>query len=159
MALPGRVAGHLLNATLALGLGTLASVVMLQVVARYMLNAPPFWTEELARFLLIWLTFLGAVAAHREGEHISVIWLSEQLGGRAARVVALRCHLLVLVVLAFIAKAGLDITRIGRQTSPALGISMGWFYVALPISAGLMMLVSVLRIWQTLHDLVRGRTQ
>jgi TRAP-type C4-dicarboxylate transport system permease small subunit len=39
------------------------------VIARYVFNAPPFWTEELARFCLIWLTFVGAVVVHAERSH------------------------------------------------------------------------------------------
>ena len=43
-----------------------------QVIARYVFDAPPFWTEELARFTLIWITFVGAGLVHQRGEHIAV---------------------------------------------------------------------------------------
>lgn len=151
-----RAAALLLDTALVVSLSGLATVVLVQVVARYLLNAPPFWTEELARFLLIWLTFVGALAAHRDGEHISVTWLPELLGARAGQVLILSCHALVLVVLVIITKAGADITLAGRQTAPALGISMAWFYVALPVGSGLMALVSLLRLWQALRALFGG---
>lgn len=154
--MPERAAAFVLDVALVLSLGGLATAVLIQVVARYVLNAPPFWTEELARFLLIWLTFMGALAAHRDGEHISVTWLPEMLGPRGRHLQALLCHALVLAVLLIITKAGADITRTGRQTAPALGISMAWFYAALPVASGLMALVSLLRVWQALRALAGG---
>lgn len=156
---PTRIADFLMRFVLAASLGGLATVVFSQVVMRYVFAAPPFWTEELARFLLIWLTFLGAVAAHRDGAHISVTWLAEKLGPARARWLELLAHIIVLAVLVVITKAGLDITKMGRQPAPALGISMAWFYAALPVGAGLMIIVTLLQMAGTIKQLLQGNAE
>jgi TRAP-type C4-dicarboxylate transport system permease small subunit len=51
---------------------TLAGVVFLQFFTRYVLNDSVAWTEEIARYLLIWITFIGAAISFRRGTHISV---------------------------------------------------------------------------------------
>ncbi len=51
---------------------SMALIVALQVFFRYVLNHSLFWSEELARFLLVWLSFLGASSAYRRGVHPGV---------------------------------------------------------------------------------------
>jgi len=152
---PVRVADFILSLVLVSALGGLATVVFAQVIMRFVLNAPPFWTEELARFLLIWLTFIGAVAAHRDDTHISVTFLADLLGPARARWLHLLVHLIVLALLVVLTKAGLDITRLGKQPTPALGISMSYFYMALLIGTGLMIIVTLLRLAETVKQLAR----
>jgi TRAP-type C4-dicarboxylate transport system permease small subunit len=128
---------------LAVAFATLTAVVFFQVIARYLFDAPPFWTEELARFLLIWLTFIGAVLAHVHREHIAVDTFVLLLPRRLRQAADLFASLTVLLTLAVIAKGGFDIAMMGTQTAPALGISMRYIYMSLPIGACLMMLVTV----------------
>jgi TRAP-type C4-dicarboxylate transport system permease small subunit len=152
----GQMADMLFRAVLALAIGNLACVVFLQVVARYVFQAPPFWTEELARFSLIWLTFIGAVVVHAERSHIRVDALPMLLRGRPRILVEIAISLIVLVVLVVITKAGFDIAMMGTQEAPALGISMRVFYMALPIGAAAMALVTVGHLAAHLVALVRG---
>lgn len=62
----------------------LAGVVFLQFFTRYVLNDSMAWTEEIARYLLIWLTFIGSATAMRRGTHIGVEALLHFLPERAA---------------------------------------------------------------------------
>lgn len=131
------------RAFLAVAFAVLTGVVFLQVIARHVFDAPPFWTEELARFLLIWLTFVGAVLAHAHREHIAVDTFVLMLPRRLRKAADVVVSLIVLLTLAVIAKGGFDIAMTGTQTAPALGISMRYIYMSLPIGACLMMLLTI----------------
>lgn len=153
------MADMLFRAVLALAIANLACVVFLQVVARYVFQAPPFWTEQLARFSLIWLTFIVAVVVHAERSHIRVDALPMLLRGRARTLIEIAISLVVLVVLVVITKAGFDIAMIGTQVAPALGISIRVFYMALPIGTAAMALVTLGDLAGHLVALARGGTE
>lgn len=116
-----------------------------QVFGRYVLGHSPSWSEELARYLMVWLTMLGAAAAMRSGGHIAVTTLIDMLppaGRRAAlavRDVAVVCTCGVLAWWG-IGFAGLNAT----QESAAMDIPMSIPYAALPAGATLIVLFVLL---------------
>ena len=59
---------------------TMAAVIILQVIFRYVLNHSLFWSEELARYLLVWLTFLGASSAYYRKVHPGIDLLTSCQG-------------------------------------------------------------------------------
>ena len=130
----------------ATALAGLALLVCLQVAGRYLLPAAPTWTEELARYLQVWLVFLAAPVCLDRGMHLAVDYLTPRLAGRRRRF-AERCVLglvggwsLVLAVL------GARLLRVAAlQTTPALGISMVWPYLAVPVGGALLALVALAR--------------
>lgn len=124
----------------------LVVAVFFQVIARYLFEAPPFWTEELARFTLIWITFVGAALVHHHGEHIRVDGLRESLPGVLRRLLDVATSVLALTLLALILKAGYEIVLFGTQRAPALGISMRYVYLALPAGALLMIVITLLQL-------------
>jgi TRAP-type transport system small permease protein len=146
-----------IRAFLAVAFAILTAVVFFQVIARYLFDAPPFWTEELARFLLIWLTFIGAVLAHAHREHIAVDTFVQLLPLRVRPAADLIASLTVLVTLAVIAKGGFDIAMMGTQTAPALGVSMRYIYMSLPIGACLMMLITVAQMVRPIATALPGK--
>ena len=66
-------------------LGAVVATVLLQVTMRYVFNAPLAWSDELARYQLVWLTFLGAGLAYRLRMHIAVDAVSEMLKARGLK--------------------------------------------------------------------------
>ena len=84
--------------TLSLFLLLLILAVM-QVVFRYVLMIPLPWTEELARFTLVWVTFLGAASVTRRKLHLAVDILISKLSPGKARVLSIFFHLLILIFL------------------------------------------------------------
>jgi TRAP-type transport system small permease protein len=73
--------------------------VFLQVVLRYVLNSPMTWSEELARYLLVWCAFLGWVIASRNGTHLAMTFLIERAPPRRAAAV----HALIQLATVFFA--------------------------------------------------------
>ena len=68
-----------------------------QIVSRYVLSDPSQWTEELARFLLIWIGLLGGAYAYHVKMHLGLDLLSNKLSGARQKIHALFVHSLVIV--------------------------------------------------------------
>lgn len=125
---------------LSLGM-TMTAVVILQVFFRYALNHSLFWSEELARYLLVWLTFLGATVAYRRRMHPSVDLAFKKLSkpGRAR----MRClvHLLSLVFFAILIWYGTSFAYFIRlQTTPALSLPKWLIFAVIPVSGVIFLL-------------------
>jgi TRAP-type C4-dicarboxylate transport system permease small subunit len=126
-------------------LAAISVVVFLQVIVRFVLtsigiNISAPWTEELARYLLIWLIFLGAAVGCRRMQLISlgfVINAMPELMGKIVRYAALLlCLLLFVLMLRF----GIQFVQIlgASELSPVMQISKVWVYWAMPAGAVLM---------------------
>lgn len=107
---------------LLFGLGfSMALIVAAQVFSRYLLNYSIFWSEELARFLLVWLSFLGASVAYRRGAHASIEVVYERLPAWGQNAAALATHLSALLFSGIMIFYGLKFAWFVRhQISPAL---------------------------------------
>ena len=128
----------------------LVGAVLWQVAARYLMRSPSSWTEEIARFLLIWISLLGAVYAFRNGAHLGLDLLPQKLGGIAG--VRLRRLTLLLVagfaaVVLVVGGAGLVwLTWDLAQYSAVLGLPMSVVYLVLPFS-GLLICLYAAAAW------------
>lgn len=125
-------------------LALMVLVVALGVFFRYALGAALVWYDEFASYLLVWLTFYGAVVASYRRRHIGLEVLVERLPPgwkRAAELVAQSCVFGFQVVLCYF---GWVLTqKIGDESAVSLAwVKMSWVYSALPISGALMLLVS-----------------
>lgn len=124
---------------LILLLAAMACIVFANVALRYLTNDSLVWAEEVARYLMVWLTFLGAGQVLRFGGHIAIENLHDVLPGSWGR--ALR-GLLVLVLLVFFCAmawhGAMYASAMRFQTTAATGISFAWVYMAIPIGFGLL---------------------
>jgi TRAP-type C4-dicarboxylate transport system permease small subunit len=117
----------------------MALVVLLGVFTRYVLNDSLAWIEELARFSMIWLSWVGGGLALRRGAHIAVEFLTDALPPQARSVVVFLGRIGVFVFLGICLWYGIDLTgRVSAQSTIALGISMQVPYAAIPTGALLM---------------------
>ena len=129
----------------------MAMVVLLQVIFRYVLNLPLFWTEEFARYCLVWSSLLGSAVAVKRGRHIAVNILIERCPAALHKMLTIIALLSVAAVLAIILWGGIQLVAITRpQISPALRVSMAIPYLAVPVGAGLMLLHTIVHIVETL---------
>ena len=137
---------RVVEALVLVGMAVVAAVVIAEVVLRYGAGRSLIITEELSRYGMIWVALLAAVLVQAEGGHIAsgaTGWLSPR-GQRITRVGAELLSLLFLLVLAV---AGLQVLPAQlEQDTLTLGVTIFWFYLALPVSALLMALVIVARL-------------
>lgn len=126
---------QLLTWLLVASVAILIVPVSLQMISRFTDLIPPYiWTEELSRFLLIWMIMLGAMIGVREGTHFDVdVWPS--LSGRAnalLRIVS-QCFMLIFALVFVI--WGVAFVRFGwDQTSELADLPMTWIFIAWPIT-------------------------
>ncbi|MFC1660961.1 TRAP transporter small permease [Gemmatimonadota bacterium] len=115
-----------------------------QVASRFLLHAPSSFTEELAGFLLIWIGLLGAAYGFRTRAHLGIDLLVSRLGGRAGRLAEVIAHALVaLFAFTTLILGGIRLVQLAfelEQISAAMGVRMGFVYLALPLS-GLLIIV------------------
>jgi len=119
--------------------------VTLGVVDRYVLGASLIWYDEFASYLLVWVTFYGAVMAAYHRRHIAFDTLVERLTPATRRGVAVAAELCVLVfqgILFYYGWVLADAIRADTAVS-LVWVRMGWIYSVLPISGGLMLLMSL----------------
>lgn len=128
---------HLLNGIM----GLLVTVVFLQVLFRFVLGSPLAWTEELARYSLIWLTFLGAAYAMSLKAHIGMevfVNLFRTPGKKALYIVASIASLMFFLLMVV---EGYSLAMQGMsQSSPVLRIPMGAIYMIIPISGAILII-------------------
>ena len=114
-------------------------VVLLGVFTRYVMNDALAWIEELARYSMIWLSWLGGGLALRRGAHIAMEFFTDALPPKARAAVLFVGRLGVFVFLGICLWYGIDLTlRVSAQSTIALGISMQIPYAAIPVGSLLM---------------------
>jgi len=124
--------------------------VLFQVFSRYILGTSFTWTEEFARFSLIWLTILGAAYLNAKREHLSMDFLYEKLSmtnkRKASILIEVFIFLFALIVMV-IGGFNLVYTTLHlEQLSGTLRIPLGYVYAIMPISGLLIMCFSVYHI-------------
>mgnify|MGYP003373436213 CR=1 FL=1 len=124
-----------------------------QVLSRYLVGEPSLFTDEAARFLMVWLTFLGGAYMFGSDSHLSVNSLRDMMPAKLQNTVFVFTYLLIgaFAVLVMILGSQLLILRTLSQPSPSLGIPMGYFYSILPISAGFIIAYMILNLGEMLY--------
>jgi TRAP-type C4-dicarboxylate transport system permease small subunit len=140
---------HLLKIIIVLCLALMVVLVFGNVVLRYAFNMGLTTSEELSRFLFVWLTFLGAIVALREHGHLGVDMLVQRLPAGGKKICLIVSILLMLYITWLMLQGSWQQTVINLDVkSPAAGLSMGLLY-----GVGVVFAVSAVPI--LLYDLYR----
>ena len=134
------------NWALALLMAAMTVVMATQVWYRFVLNDPLSWSEELSRYIFVWISFIGAAAGVRYQVHLGIDLLRKALPPNTYRSMMILMNLFVQIFLVVIIYWGFRILGTVRfQTSPAMSISMLYPYLAVPVGA-IFMLINSLRV-------------
>jgi TRAP-type C4-dicarboxylate transport system permease small subunit len=126
---------RLLTWLMAATVGVLVFPVSLQVISRYTALIPSYiWTEELSRFLFIWMVMLGAMVGIKEGTHFEVdVW--PELGQRANAALKIVSHLFVLIFALVFVYWGIKFVQFGwYQESELAELPMPFIFLAWPLT-------------------------
>jgi len=131
--------------------------VSLQIVFRYVFNIPLGWSEEMARFSFVWVSFFGASALMRVREHVNVTVFVDNFPPRLRAVCVLVANLCALIFAYYFVVGGIALTtNEWAQLAPAMQIPMGWVYMVIPISAVLMAIWIMLQTIEAFGTLLGG---
>jgi len=124
----------------------LVAVVFYQVVARYIFNDPPSWTEELARYCQVWIILLTSSICIRKGSHLAVDYFGHRFSLGVKRRINIAMSSLIVLYILIVIIFGWKLMVVGQyQLSPALQVKMSFVYVIFPLSGVLMLLEAVLK--------------
>lgn len=134
-------------------LGGIAVLCLIEVTLRYGFGGGLGFYDELAGFALVWLTFLGAVMARRDGAHIGIRDLVSRLSPRPRRIARILEHTAVLVLHIVLAWFGTVLMlRFLGERSITMPIPMGAFYLVLPLFAVLTGVMEARRLVALLRE-------
>lgn len=140
----------LLKMLIAICLAIMVVLVFGNVFLRYGFNSGITISEELSRWLLVWLTFLGAIVALREHAHLGVDTLVRALPAAGKRLCFVVSYALMLYANWLLLFGSWKQVLIGMgDRAPATGLSIGFFYgagVVFGISAGVILLYDLVRV-------------
>jgi TRAP-type C4-dicarboxylate transport system permease small subunit len=129
-------------------------MIFANVVGRYFFRSPLYWSDELAQYLFLWLSYLGALAALMKGHHYSVSLVIDALPKPLSIGVKAIGQVIVIAILGVLIWYGWTLVDLLKfQKTPALRMSVYYFYLALPVTSALMLLV----VARQLFDTLRGR--
>lgn len=119
-------------------------IIVLQVFYRYILGSSLSWSEELARYLFIWVVMLGAAYGVKESFHVAVSIVIDRLPSKVRTIVDILFSAMLGLVGIVMVKYGYMLAQtVAIQLSPATRISMFWVYISVPVS-GLLIIVHIL---------------
>lgn len=140
----------LLQPVVFAGMAALIGVITLQIVSRVLFTAVG-WTEEVARFLLVWITFLAGTLAFQRGRHIAVTFVVDALPGRLRQLARIAALLIVLAFMIALIVIGYRYMQVQSfQKSASLRLSMTYVYAVMPICAAIMAWYAVVDIIELL---------
>ena len=134
-------------------MGTMTLNVLWQVFSRFILNSPSSFTEELARYLLVWTGLLGAAYGVGKHSHLAIDLYGHKLSPQARSKADLIVHASIFVFATSVMVIGgyhlVSLTSALEQISAALQIKLAYVYFALPLSGVLIMFYSIVGLLES----------
>lgn len=124
----------------ALGLLGSTFLMFVNVILRYFFSAGLPWSEELIRYLIIWITFIGIGLAARKDAHVAIDFFAYYMSKKQQRLLMVVVDIVCIVFAVLMIKYSLDMIGqqfISGQKSPALQVPFYLIYLSLPIGFGL----------------------
>lgn len=139
-----KVLVYIIKIFIALLIAGMSICVLLAVISRYALKIPLPWTEEMARFLMIWAAFLSSTLGLKRGLHVGIVFLIRRMSKNLQLYLDILSKTLVSIFFIFVIWQGFKLsTLVSHQISPVMRISMSWVYISLPISALILLIFNI----------------
>ena len=134
--------------------GAIFFICIFAVFTRYILNFVPSWSEEVPRYLLVWITYLGAALAVRFKEHISLDVFFNMMPLRARQVGHILLNGLIAIVGTIMVVYGVAlVSQFKDDLMESIPVTNFWLYLVMPISGTLMILYIIQDTWKAILGL------
>jgi len=138
-----------LNFSLFVILLVMAVIMASNVFCRFVLKFSIYWADELAQSLLVWLTFLGAALAIREGSHYSFDAIEKSLKGVTLKIFKIfGCVIIFMIVAVILYWSTIVSVGIRIWIMPAMGISRALVYVACPVGCVFILIYTIQNLFK-----------
>lgn len=135
---------RIISYLIATMLGLMTGLMVYQIVLRYIFNNANAWSEELIRYLFIWVIMLGGSIAIRKGAHLKVEIFIDVLKPKIKAFIQLISYILILVLLIILLSKGVELVKNTQNNLTAgLEIPMSIPYLSIPIGMFLMILATI----------------
>ncbi len=133
-------------------MAVMTTLVFMNVVCRYILNFSIIWAEEVSQYLMVWVAFLAAGLALRQGRHVAIEMLQDRLPSRARRMTRHLVALLLILFMGILTVLGFQFVRFAwDQETPVLNIPLGIPYMAVPVGA-LLLVIHLFFLYRSFID-------
>jgi len=131
-------------------------IAVLGVYYRYVLIDPLQWGEEIARYILIWMTLIGASIAVKDRKHVRLTSLVVRISEHMALIIEIVFFLIIIFIIGLIANESIImvVSRSVKTTSPSLQISMLWAHTALPVGFALILIQSFYILFEDIKIII-----
>lgn len=143
---------RLLTALMVAALAIMVVLVFANVVLRYVFNSGITLSEELSRWLFVWLTFMGAIVAMHEGAHLGTDMLVSRMSVRGKKACLVLGHVLMLYICWMLFKGSLEQVKINwDSTSAVMEVSQAFFYSSGVVCAASGAVILLNHLWRLLR--------
>ncbi|VBB05386.1 tripartite atp-independent periplasmic transporter dctq component [Lucifera butyrica] len=134
----------------------MVTLVTYQVFERYVLHYTPPWSEEAAVYLMVWFGIIGIAAGVRRNSHMALHFFADKFPAGMQKGLTIIKYLLILGYTGVLVKEGFAMVQLTMsQKSPAMGMPVGYVYLALPVSA---ILIILFTLEMLVKELKKGRS-
>ncbi|MBW2341053.1 MAG: TRAP transporter small permease [Deltaproteobacteria bacterium] len=132
--------------------------IFVQVVMRYVFSSPFMWAEEVARYLLVWISCLGSAYAVRKVMHINIVFVKNLFPDTIKTLMSISSHIIVMLFFVFCLYHGwIDSIEEWAQRTAAMQIPMTFPKLAIPVGFGLMVLFNTELLIEDIKGAFSGR--
>jgi TRAP-type C4-dicarboxylate transport system permease small subunit len=140
-------------------LAVMTAAVFLQVVFRFIGSAGIDGLDELPRYLFVWVVMIGAAAAMQRGEHTTLEYFINLLGSRLRALAIVLTNAIGIALFVYLIRSSFVLVPNAQlQTSPSLGLPLGYVFAAIPVGAALLILPMLRNIYAALRSLWQKRS-
>lgn len=139
---------------LVLGFSTMVSVIFLQVIMRFIFNNSLSWSEELGKFLFVWISWIGISIGHKRKEHIKITLLVEKFPKKFKIISEMFSEIVLIIICGITLYYSVYMMTIQIKVPYAgIKISTSWGYLSVVLGCGLFIIRSILIFLETLKSL------
>ena len=154
-ALIDRLTEEIENIIMSLGLLSISLIVFMNVIARYFFDISFAWSEELSRYIIVWVTFLGVSSCARHNGHVNVDLIPSLLKDKLKYIQQIIVNLICIVLSLYMTIISINFTKMqfyGGNTSISIAIPIWLIYLSTCIGFAFASYVYVRKLYYLLHN-------